>query len=729
MCESSRNIVAIVIIIRTTRGTSFLPGFHVESSFGCRVDHHSQGHPTGLPRYLMASKEREGGDDKKGEKHGVGGTAASSPAISSVTRADHRASDKEPTRSTPRSHGKKDFSSESPKSRDKAPGKGAGGAEPLGTAGDEEGERKQLCEAERKREKAAATDTPAPPFLSPEPGGLAPNKDAGAEHQHAAGDEQAALRQGNAERKQEESPATDTPAPPFLGPEPGGAVAAKPRERWVEVADSEAGEKPRLVTAAVSGICKRRPYKVGGRLVGPSAPAKPFKLSLNAVNEITLLRRIFTPDQLTRPAKSASLAEASREGATASSAVHSPSRGKVGGSSTTQPRVAGSVGQTTGQAGTLALAARAGKLVAGLVSDCPGGANEPGNIEAPLLRFSAVDVEAVGQTANAHLGASKPLPYHQRPCPNGSLEADAAAEVCGDKTPAGTTADGRVRTPAGGALARDPDLRAIQPPSAQTCARDQAYPPVFPYFDEPLSGSNRGLRNSPGDIFSPPKSRRGSAASNVVDHLATHKSLPSHVPPCSNGFAVAEPPSDSGGVGIPARIAAAARSGLTHTADVLTSDIASGGTGPTSAQACALPQQGPPVPINVDKASTSCDNGSNVALDKLLGSPKSRRSFTASNADKLLLAGAVNRGSPMRASVDKGAAESHFACAGGESVKRVHEKGSVLKLRLLAMRVVLALWASLTGCRSGSPDASSNAEHRDWRNNQGVDFHLQAAPD
>ncbi|KAH9378680.1 hypothetical protein HPB48_012789 [Haemaphysalis longicornis] len=44
------------------------------------------------------------------------------------------------------------------------------------------------------------------------------------------------------------------------------------RERWVEVADSEVGERPRLVTAAVSGISKRRPCKVGSRLVGGGSP-------------------------------------------------------------------------------------------------------------------------------------------------------------------------------------------------------------------------------------------------------------------------------------------------------------------------------------------------------------------------------------------------------------------------------------------------------------------------
>lgn len=171
----------------------------------------------------------------------------------------------------------------------------------------------------------------------------------------------------------------------------------------------------------------------------------------------------------------------------------------------TQPRVAGLVGQATGQAGTLAAAAGAGKVVAGMASGCPGKANEPGNIEATPLRFSAVDIAVVGQTANARLGTSKPLPYHDWPCPKGSLGADAAAEVFGGKPAGSTTAGSRVRTPAGGALARDPHLLAIQLPSAKTCARAQAYPPVFPCFDESLSGSNRGLRNTPGDICGHPR--------------------------------------------------------------------------------------------------------------------------------------------------------------------------------------------------------------------------------
>ncbi|KAH9359910.1 hypothetical protein HPB48_013809 [Haemaphysalis longicornis] len=489
------------------------------------------------------------------------------------------------------------------------------------------------------------------------------------------------------------------------------------RERWVEVADSEVGERPRLVTAAVSGIFKRRPYKVGGRLRGPSVPAKPFKLSLSAVNETALLRRIFTPDQLTRPAKSASLAEASREGAS-----RQKQKLPISGSSATQPRVAESVGQATGRAGTLAAAARAGEVVAGLASGCPGKANEPGNVEAPPRRFSAVEVAAVGQTVNARLGAAKPLPYHDRPCPNGSLGADAAAEVRGGKTAAGTTADGRVRTAAGGALARNPDLRAMQLPSAQSCARAQAYPPVFPCFDEPLSGSNRGLRNSPGDIFGTPKSRRGSAASNLVDRRTDRGSLRKRARSCSNGLPAAVAPAGICGSGDPAGIAAAVSSGLTQTGDAPASDMDSDDTEPPSAQAGTRPQQGPPALISVDKPSTSCDQGSSVAPYKLSGSPSSKRSFTASNA------GAVNRGSQMRARVDKGAGESHFACAGGDSVKRVHEKGCVLKLRLLVMRVALTVGTSPTACRGGSPHASANSEHHNWCSNQ-VDSHLEAAPD
>ncbi|KAH9379662.1 hypothetical protein HPB48_022068 [Haemaphysalis longicornis] len=240
------------------------------------------------------------------------------------------------------------------------------------------------------------------------------------------------------------------------------------RERWVEVADSEAGERPRLVTAAGSGISKRRPCKVGSRLVGLRVPTKPFKLKFDTVNEIAVLKRIFTPDQLTRPAKSVSLA--SREGAIASPAVLPPSRAIVGGTSAAQPRVAESTAQATGQAGTLAAKACAGKVVAGLVSDCAGKAKEPGSTEASPLRSTAVGIEAVGQTANADLGASKSLPYRDRPCPKGLHGTDATADGCGGKTPAGTAADGRVRGQDGGAMSRDPDLHAIQLPSAQTCA-------------------------------------------------------------------------------------------------------------------------------------------------------------------------------------------------------------------------------------------------------------------
>ncbi|KAH9359453.1 hypothetical protein HPB48_013686 [Haemaphysalis longicornis] len=370
-----------------------------------------------------------------------------------------------------------------------------------------------------------------------------------------------------------------------------------------------------------------------------------------------------------------------------------------------------------GQAGTLSAAACAGNVVAGLASDCPGKVNVPGNIEVPPLRFSAVQVTAVGQNANASLGALEPLPYPDRPCPNGSLGADAAAEVCGGKTAAGTTADGRERAPAGGALARDPDLRAMQLSSAQICARAQAYPPVFPCSDEPLSGSNRGLRNSAGDIFGTPNSRRGSAASSLVNRRTDRGSLLNRARSCSNGLPAAVASARICAGGDQAGIGGAVSSGITQTGDAPTSDMDLDGTEPPSAQAGTRPEKGPPALISVDKPSTSCDNGSSVALYKLLGSPKSRRSFTASNADKLLLAGAVNRGSQMRARVEKRAAESHFACAGRGSVKRVHEKGSVLNLRLMVMRVALTVGRSPTGCRVGSPHASANSEHRDWCNN------------
>ncbi|KAH9359806.1 hypothetical protein HPB48_015819 [Haemaphysalis longicornis] len=483
-----------------------------------------------------------------------------------------------------------------------------------------------------------------------------------------------------------------------------------PRGRCVEVGGPESGEKPRLVTAAVSGVSKRRPNKVGGRLVRPSVTAKPFKLRLDTVSETVRLRRIFNPYQLTRSAKSVALAETSRKRTAVGSAIFPLSRVMVGGTWATQPKAAESTGQPTGQAGALALTAPSGKEGAGFGSVGPGEADEPARSDLSSLS----DTEAGADQRIRPDNPASSLDDSSRRATAGLAARRASVTIVGDypATQLGAQKSTvQIRVP-GGTLASTARIMKVVTGLCSDCpgkANDTGSTEV-----SPLRSMVVGVE---------------AVGQTANTHLGASKSLPYHDWPYPNGFLGADATSDICGSRNPAGIAAAASSGRTQTGDAPTSDMDSDGTETPSAQAGTRPQ-GPPVLISVDKPSTSCDHASSVALDKLLGSPKSRRSFTALNADKLLLAGAVNRASQMRARVDNGAVESRrFAYAGGDSVERVHEKGSLLKLRLLVMRVVLALWASLTGCRGGSPGALSNAKYRCWRNNQGVDSHLEAAPD
>ncbi|KAH9382713.1 hypothetical protein HPB48_023270 [Haemaphysalis longicornis] len=377
------------------------------------------------------------------------------------------------------------------------------------------------------------------------------------------------------------------------------------REQWVEVVVPASGERPRVVTASVSGISKKRPRKVVGGLVGPRVTAMPFKLSLDTVKAFAVLRKIIIPDQLNRSAKPDSLAEASHEGVTADPAILPAPKPMAVGTGAIQLGAAESALQARGTTGALVSTARTVEGVVGFL----GKADEPGKWKA-----SPLSAEAGGQIANVYLVSTKDLPYRDQAGQNLLLVEDALADICGGGNTAGTAAGGR---------------------------------------------------------------------------------------------------------------------GLTQRGVALTGDMDSYRTEPLSAQADTRPQQCPPGLTCVDNSPKGSGNGSNVALDGLLGPCKFGCSSEAPNGENPLLAGAANQqGSQGRRGTAANAAENNLACAGGNMVYRGPEKGTGLKPRILVMYVALALWTSRTGCRGGSPDTSAtNAKSRVWCNNRNVDSHLEAAPD
>ncbi|KAH9365559.1 hypothetical protein HPB48_010441 [Haemaphysalis longicornis] len=275
------------------------------------------------------------------------------------------------------------------------------------------------------------------------------------------------------------------------------------REQWVEVVVPEPGERerPRVVTAAVSGISKKRQRKVGGGLVGPRVTAMPFKLSLDTVKAFAVLRKVITPDQLNRSAKPDSLAEASHEGVTADPAIRPAPKPMAVGTGAIQLGAAESALQVRGTTGTLVSTAR---TVEGVVCFL-GKADEPGKWKASPLSVTATGVEAGGQIANAYLGSTKALPYRDQAGQNLLLVEDAPADICGGGNTAGTAAEGRGLTQRGAAFAGDMDSYRTEPLSAQADTRPQQCPPGLTCVDNSPKGSDNGSNVALDGLLGPSK--------------------------------------------------------------------------------------------------------------------------------------------------------------------------------------------------------------------------------